>query len=75
MNGLELARKIHASDPEIPIIMVTGYGPIEGDGEIKACLPKDALFPELIEKIKTYLDEREPVEQTTGSSRLADGGN
>lgn len=62
MNGLELARKIHATSPQTPVIIVTGYGPIEGGEEVKACLPKDELFPSLLEKIKLYLDEaNEPV--------------
>ena len=57
MNGLELARKIHATSPQTPVIIVTGYGPIEGGEEVKACLPKDELFPQLLEKIKLFLDE------------------
>lgn len=64
MNGLELARKIHARSPQTPVIIVTGYGPIEGGEEVKACLPKDELFPSLLEKIKLYLDDAtkdEPV--------------
>jgi CheY-like chemotaxis protein len=63
MNGLELARKIHATSPQTPVIIVTGYGPIEGGEEVKACLPKEELFPSLLEKIKFFLDEkpREPV--------------
>lgn len=64
MNGLELARRIHATSPQTPVIIVTGYGPIEGGEEVKACLPKDELFPSLLEKIKLYLDDAtkdEPV--------------
>ncbi len=70
MNGLELARKIHATSPKTPVIIVTGYGPIEGGDDVKACLNKEELFPSLLEKIKFYLDEAkddEPVE----SSRTA----
>ena len=63
MNGLELARKIHDISPQTPVIIVTGYGPIEGGDEVKACLAKEELFPSLLEKIKLYLDEapKEPV--------------
>ncbi len=57
MDGLELARQVHVRDPRIPVIIVTGYGPVDGGGEVKACLAKEALFPDLLEKIKAYLDE------------------
>jgi DNA-binding NtrC family response regulator len=30
MNGLELARAVHARRPETPVIIITGYGPVEG---------------------------------------------
>ena len=63
MNGLELARKVHGKYPDVPVIIVTGYGPIEGGEEVKACLPKDELFPQLLEKIKLFLDEA-PVAKT-----------
>ncbi len=59
MNGLELAKRIHASNPEVPVIIVTGYGPIDVGGDVKACLPKEEMFPALIEKIRTYLDDGE----------------
>src|ERR1035438_10509329 len=42
MNGLELAKQVHASSPEIPVILVTGYGPIDGGRDVKvraACGP------------------------------------
>jgi DNA-binding NtrC family response regulator len=72
MNGLELAKKIHAKDPGIPVIIVTGYGPIEGGNDVNACLAKDELFPNLLEKIKFYLGDSESsndeaVELRTGS--------
>ena len=63
MNGLELARKIHTTSPQTPVIIVTGYGPIEGGDEVQACLAKDQLFPSLLDKIKLFLDQApaEPV--------------
>ncbi len=67
MNGLELARKIHATSPETPVIIVTGYGPVEGGDDVKACLNTEELFPELLEKIKLYLDEARREEQPVGS--------
>jgi CheY-like chemotaxis protein len=70
MNGLELARKIHATSPQTPVIIVTGYGPIEGGDEVKACLAKEELFPSLLEKIRLYLDEsKEEEEPVEASSR------
>jgi len=59
MNGLELARQIHATEPNIPVIIVTGYGHVEGGKDVNACLQKEQMFPALIEKIKTYLGEGE----------------
>ena len=60
MNGLELARKVHEKHPEIPVIIVTGYGPVEGGKDVVACLQKEDLFPALLEKIKAFLEEKEP---------------
>ncbi len=57
MNGLELARKIHAKSPQIPVIIVTGYGPVDGGRDVAACLQKEDLFPALLEKIKLFLGE------------------
>jgi len=71
MNGLELARKVHAISPKTPVIIVTGYGPVEGGDYVKACLAKDELFPSLLEKIKLYLDEsgKEEEEELETSSQ------
>jgi len=59
MNGLELARQIHATDPTVPVIIVTGYGPVDGGKDVDACLNKEQMFPALLDKIKTYLGEAE----------------
>jgi ATP-dependent Lon protease len=32
MNGLELAQRTHATRSDIPVIGVTGYGPVESAG-------------------------------------------
>lgn len=69
MNGLELARNIHATSPKTPVIIVTGYGPIEGGDEVNACLAKEELFPSLLEKIKLYLDQSEEEEQPVETTR------
>jgi DNA-binding NtrC family response regulator len=60
MNGLELARKVHEKNPAIPVIIVTGYGPIDGGKDVSACLQKEELFPSLLEKIKVFLDDERP---------------
>jgi len=57
MNGLELARKVHDKHPDVPVIIVTGYGPIDGGSDVDVCLSKEALFPDLLEKIKYYLEQ------------------
>ena len=57
MNGLELARKIHDKSPQTPVIIVTGYGPVDGGKDVQYCLSKEEMFPTLLEKIKLYLDE------------------
>ena len=61
MNGLELAKRIHATNPEVPVIVVTGYGPIDLGGDVKACLQKEQMFPALLEKIESYLSDGEPA--------------
>src|SRR5205823_5683989 len=63
MNGVELAKKVHEKNPDVPVIIVTGYGPIDGGKDVAACLQKEDLFPALLEKIKMFLGEREPREQ------------
>jgi len=60
MNGLELARRIHATNPEIPVIIVTGYGPLDSGTDAKAVLQKESMFPALLDKIRDYLGA-EPV--------------
>ncbi len=57
MNGLELAKRVHQKNPEVPVIIVTGYGPVDGGQDVKECLQKEELFPALLEKIKIYLQD------------------
>lgn len=68
MNGLELAKKIHQKNPEVPVIIVTGYGPVDGGKEVKECLQKEELFPALLEKIKFYLDDSNELEPAQRAS-------
>jgi DNA-binding NtrC family response regulator len=62
MNGLELARKVHDRHPNVPVIIVTGYGPIDGGKDVDTVLSKEALFPDLLDKIKFYLEQAETEE-------------
>jgi len=57
MNGVELARRVHEDHPEVPVIIVTGYGPVDGGKDVAACLQKEDLFPALLEKIKMFIGE------------------
>ncbi len=61
MNGIELAHKVREKSPNTPVIIVTGYGPVDGGKDVAACLQKEDLFPALIEKIKFFLGERPGV--------------
>jgi DNA-binding NtrC family response regulator len=60
MNGVELARRVHEKNPDIPVIIVTGYGPIDTGKDVAVCLQKEELFPTLLEKIKVFLDDERP---------------
>jgi CheY-like chemotaxis protein len=71
MNGLELARRVHSKYPGVPVIIVTGYGPIDGGQDVNTVLSKEELFPDLLDKIKYYLDEAEVPEETVEAQRNA----
>ena len=64
MNGVELAHQIREKSPNTPVIIVTGYGPVDGGKDVNACLQKEDLFPALLEKIKFYLGEGNGAAQT-----------
>jgi len=77
MNGLELAKKIRARSPQIPVIIVTGYGSVDGGRDVNACLQKQELFPALLEKIKLFVGEdapkprRDAVQKRISNQRLS----
>jgi CheY-like chemotaxis protein len=58
MNGLELANNLRKRQPDVPIIMVTGYGKLDHVKDITV-LTKDTLFPTLLDEIKQYLGDGE----------------
>ena len=47
MNGVELAQKVRERSPNIPVIIVTGYGPVDG-GNGGSCGPTKAMWPKLL---------------------------
>ena len=63
MNGLELARKVHDKYPSVPVIIVTGYGPIDGGSDVHTVLSKEELLPDLLDKIKYYLEQADSQEE------------
>jgi DNA-binding NtrC family response regulator len=58
MSGVELAQAIHDKNPRFPVIVMTAYGPVECE-HVKLWLPKEYLFPALLEKIHLCLSEIE----------------
>ncbi len=59
MNGLELARLIRQKAPDIPVIIVSGYPPVEGSDEVAGWIEKQDMFPALLDKVKLFLGEGE----------------
>jgi CheY-like chemotaxis protein len=57
MNGLQLARLVRRKIAGIPVIIVSGYPPVEGSGEVNDWLQKEELFPALLDKIKQYIGD------------------
>jgi CheY-like chemotaxis protein len=65
MNGMELARKVHERKPDLPVIIVTGYNPVDVGKDVLYCLQKEDLFPTLLRKIEMHLSEGDvPVAKT-----------
>ena len=62
MNGLELAKLVRQQAPELPVVIVTGYPPVESGNEVNAWLEKHDLFPALLDKIRSLLGEGESSE-------------
>src|SRR5581483_129495 len=58
MSGLELARAIRNRNPQFPIIIMSAYEPVECE-HVTLWLPKQYLFPGLVEKIQYCLSASE----------------
>ena len=67
MNGLELARRIHTEAPDMPVIMVTAYGPIQ-DEDITVCLAKEDLFPGVLDVICSCVTDAKNIVQSHRNS-------
>ncbi len=68
MDGLQLAHAIHNKHPKLPIIMVTAYEPVESK-YLKACLPKERMFPTLLRHIQDCLTEAHPPDASPKARR------
>ena len=74
MTGAELAKAIHAKRPDLPVVIVTGYGGREvlrdfGEGKI---LQKPYAENELLEKIASAL-RQPPLETCDAAARKSSG--
>jgi CheY-like chemotaxis protein len=56
MSGVELAQAVRGRIPGFPVIVMTSYEPVECE-HVKLWLPKQYLFPSLVEKIHLCLSE------------------
>ena len=54
MSGLELARAVRNRSPHFPVIVMTAFEPV-GCEHVTLWLPKQYLFPNLLEKIRYCL--------------------
>jgi DNA-binding NtrC family response regulator len=58
MDGVALARALRHRAPKLPIIMVSGYGPVEA-GEETVYIAKGELFPALLKQMRVCLSVAE----------------
>ena len=58
MTGMDLARAFRDKSPGLPVIVMTAFEPVECE-HVKLWLPKEFLFPSLLEKIRLCLSEAE----------------
>jgi len=61
MSGLDLAREIRAKNSKFPIIVMTAYEQVKSE-HVTVWLPKEFLFPRLLEKVRACLEaETKPL--------------
>jgi len=54
MSGLDLARAVRDRNPQFPVIIMSAFEPVECE-HVTLWLPKQYLFPGLVEKIRYCL--------------------
>ncbi|MGB2605805.1 MAG: response regulator [Candidatus Sulfotelmatobacter sp.] len=54
MTGIDLARAVRSRNPDFPVIVMTAFEPVECE-HVTLWLPKEYLFPNLLEKIRDCL--------------------
>ena len=54
MSGLDLARAVRDRNPHFPVIVMTAFEPVDCE-HVTLWLPKQYLFPNLLEKIRYCL--------------------
>jgi len=64
MSGLELARAVRDRSPHFPVIVMTAFEPAECE-HVTLWLPKQYLFPNLLEKIRYCLTGAKSESETT----------
>jgi len=57
MNGLELAQAIRQKDPRFPVIVMSAYEQVHCE-HVSLWLPKEYLFPDLLDGIRRFLAEK-----------------
>jgi len=64
MSGLELARAVRNRSPRFPVIVMTAFEPVDCE-HVTLWLPKEYLFPNLLEKIRYCLAGAEQESEKT----------
>jgi CheY-like chemotaxis protein len=64
MSGVELARAVRNRNPRFPVIVMTAFEPVECE-HVTLWLPKQYLFPSLLEKIRYCLTGAEQESEKT----------
>lgn len=58
MSGLDLARAIRGRSPQFPVIVISAFEPVACE-DVTLWLPKEYLFPGLLEKVRICLEGSE----------------
>jgi CheY-like chemotaxis protein len=66
MSGIELARAVRNRNPGFPVIVMTAFEPVDCE-HVTLWLPKQYLFPGLVEKIRYCLIGTEQETEKTHS--------